>query len=272
MVKAKRKSKRKAAGKDPDKWHLKLAFALGKGVKKVSRKIPRSQKPSGKRPGRKKSTAREAELLTLNIFEGDPDHPLTPIFKELKAVFDISGLTAALEEMNRISLRHSDHPVVNRFVATVNSLSPAEQELLSRKFIERLRDNLSFNNTLYAPHGKMSEEDCEKISGAFIEAVSSTLEDAGISEEDRAFLQKISDDVTRPLNELVQFYLHPKTFSQKVKRLWRMQRLIIKFIKLVHLSRSLALKDPDAFTGAAPLRENFDPSRWLAAGASVHEH
>ena len=85
---------------------------------------------------------------------------------------------------------------------------------------------------------KMTEEDCQKISDAFIESIFYTLEDVGIMPREKKFLQKFSTDMARPLNNLVQLYLAPKTFSQKVKRLWRMQRIIIKLIKLVNLAKN----------------------------------
>ena len=90
---------------------------------------------------------------------------------------------------------------------------------------------------------KITEEDCQKISDAFIESIFYTLEDVGLTPEERQFLQKFSDEMTRPINELVQFYLHPKNFSQKVKRLWRMQRIFIRMIKLIHMTNAMASEE-----------------------------
>ncbi|MBF0569164.1 MAG: hypothetical protein HQL18_00085 [Candidatus Omnitrophica bacterium] len=247
MVKRKTR-KKQVAKKDAADWHLKLAFTLGKTVKKASQKVAKAKKASQGRLSRKRTRTKSGAVSRIDEFLNNSDEPMSPILKELKGISDVSGLTAAVEEMNEISLKHSSHPVVSRLVAKVQQLSPTEQEMLSRKFIDRLHASPYFSNAMFMMplQGKMTEEECQKISDAFIECVSHTLEDIGMTPEEREFLQKFSDDVTRPLNELVQFYLHPKTFGQKVKRLWRMQRIIIRMIKLVNMSNTLAMKEAQA--------------------------
>lgn len=59
-----------------------------------------------------------------------------------------------------------------------------------------------------------------------------------MSETDQKLIQKLSDEVMKPLNDLMQFYLKPKTFSQK--GLWKLQRIFLKTIKLIHLTKALA--------------------------------
>ena len=61
-----------------------------------------------------------------------PKDPISPLLKEIKAIADISGLTAAIEEMNGISLKHSRHPIIHRLASRIGQLSPFEQETLSR--------------------------------------------------------------------------------------------------------------------------------------------
>ncbi|MBF0571935.1 MAG: hypothetical protein HQL12_08725, partial [Candidatus Omnitrophica bacterium] len=92
-----------------------------------------------------------------------------------------------------------------------------------------------------------TQDDCQKISDAFIESIFHALEDVGITTQEREFLQKFSSDITRPINDLVQFYLHPTTFSQKVKRLWRMQRIFIKMIKLIQMTNALNMSKAESF-------------------------
>ena len=203
--------------------HLKLAYNLGRTAKKVSKTVAAVKKSARGRPRRKQE-------------------PLPPILKEIKAIADVSGLTAALQEMNEISLKHSKNPIISQLTSRIEQLSTPEKEELSRKFIERLGTNPCFSDPMYSfpSQTKMTEEDCQKISDAFIESIFYTLEDVGITPKEKEFLQKFSSDMTRPINDLVQFYLHPKTFSQKVKRLWRMQRIFIKMIKLINMTNALA--------------------------------
>lgn len=213
------KKKKEILKRDGDALHLKLAYNLGRTVKKVSKTVTAVKRTVKGRPRQERE-------------------PLPSILKEIKAIADISGLTAAIREMNEISVKHSNHPVISRLTAAIEQLSPAEQEMLSRKFIDKLGGNPYFNNSMYTfpAQRKMTEEDCQKISDAFIESIFYTLEDIGITPQEKEFLQKFSSDITRPINDLVQFYLNPKTFSQKVKRLWRMQRIFIKLIKLINMT------------------------------------
>ena len=202
-----------------DELHLKLAYKLGKTVRKASNTVGAVKRSVKSRLRHKKT------------FE-------SPILNEIKAIADISGLTSAIQEMNEISLKHSRHPVISHLISRIEQLSANNQEMLSRKFIYHLQANPYFSNSLHSMpmQSKMTEEDCQNISDAFIESIFYTLEDVGITPREKKFLQKFSTDMARPLNDLVQLYLAPKKFSQKVKRLWRMQRIFIKLIKLIHLA------------------------------------
>lgn len=237
--------KKKAAGKVKSGWHIKVAYSLGKAASTVSGTLDKNKR-SSKRRGTKKVGRRPGTALAVvePLFGASPE-PLSPVIKEIKAIADISGLTEALEEMNRISLKHSRHPVIERVIIKVKDLSPAQQESLSRKFIERLNTTLYFNQAIaqLPSRTKMTEEDCEKLSASFIECIAETLEDLGLPEDDRAVFKKLSGDIAQPINDLMQFYMHPKTFGQKVKRLWRMQRILIRVIKLVRLTNAMQ-KDP----------------------------
>ncbi len=234
------KTKKKAiAKKIQGALHLKFAYNLGRTVKKVSKTVNAVKKSANVRIRRK------------------PSEPLPPVLKEIKAIADISGLSAAIREMNEISLEHSNHPVINRITAAIEGLSTPAKEALSRKFIEHLGANPGFSDPMASlgTQQEMSEEDCQKISGAFIESIFYTLEDVGITEKEKEFLHKFSGDMTRPINDLVQFYLHPKTFAQKVKRLWRMQRILIKMIKLIHMTNTVAQ------TNAGPMIMDITPQQ-----------
>lgn len=258
--------KKRSTKKASDAWHLKVAYSLGKAASKVSTTLDTGKKTAKKRSGRKKVTKTGTQVGLFAPLPGAIPEPLSPILKEIKGICDISGLTEALEEMNRISLKHSKHPVIEKVVMKVRGLSPAEQELLSRKFIERLNTTMYFNNAIaqLPSQVKLTEEDCEKMSAAFIECVSDTLEDIGLPEEDRVVFKKLTGDIAKPINDLMQFYMHPKTFGQKVKRLWRMQRIIIRVIKLVRLTNMMKGEMPQMPMGGPP--KNISPNYWTNHG------
>ena len=75
--------------------------------------------------------------------------------------------------------------------------------------------------------------------------------------------------MTRPINELVQFYLHPKTFSQKVKRLWRMQRIFIKMIKLIHMTNALNMAQNGPMDMEAMFKGSMPTNDWMLNNPSV---
>jgi hypothetical protein len=225
-----RKSK-KISKKDPGAMHLRLAFKLGRTVRKVSQTADKVKKAARRR-----------------LVSKEPADPMSLVIKEIKAIADISGLTAVIEEMNQVGLKHSRHPVVYRLTKKINQLPPAQQEMLAIKFIDKLKENPYLDNSFntFGQASEMTEKECQKISQAFIDSLFSTLEEIGLTSQERQFLQKYSDEMTRPINDLVQFYLHPKTLSQKVKRLWRMQRIFMKIIKLARMTNDLAMANGEA--------------------------
>ena len=267
-IKKKTATKKRSGG-----WHLKVAYSLGKAAQKVTSTLDKGEGPSKERRARKKGKKVSTQVSLFEPLPGTSQEPLTPLLKEIKAIADISGLTAAIEEMNRISLKHSKHPVIERLVVKVKGLSPFEQEQLSRKFIERLNTTLYFNNAIaqLPSQVKLTEEDCEKMSTAFIECISESLEDIGLPEEDREVFKKLTGDIAKPINELMAFYMHPKTFGQKVKRLWRMQRILIRVIKLVRMTGALNGQMPkELFQGPGIAATAAKPSHnyWVNNGGA----
>lgn len=243
-----RKSIKRLPRKPQKKWYLDLAFGLGKTAHQVSQKVGAAAVASAKdlsaardsfAKGLRKKT--RSGKNRIRIIPAASSKPVSPVQKELRGIADVSGLTDAIREMNEINLRHASHPVVQRWLLKLMALSPAEQEMLSRKFIDRLSVNPSFSQVMgtFPAGSKMTEEDARKMSDAFIECSFQALEDMGFPPEEQKLLRDISDEVMQPLNDLIQFYLKPKTFSQKMKRLWRIQRVFVKMVKLFHLTRTL---------------------------------
>ena len=224
-----------------------LAFSLGRAAHKFTDKVDKSITVLEKGIVKAKDSFSEGfnespeDDTHIKIRRIEPkldpqEAQLSYMLKELKAISDISGLTKALEEMNELSLQHSSDPIVNRLISSVTKLTPYDQEELANKFMMRLGANPYFSNAIAgASFGgiEMTEEDSKKMSDAFVECVSYTLEDVGMIQKEQLHLQKLTDDIAKPINDLMQFYTKPKTFGQKAKRLWKMQRIFVKTIKLM---------------------------------------
>ena len=243
------KARRRKKTSDPSKaWPLDLAFRLGKTAHTVSRKVQAAvttvEKSVGVAKtalGRRSRTKLRARKGRVKILSSSTAAQISPIQKEIRDLFDISGFTEVIREMDEIS--HSSHPVIHRLLTKIKGLSPAEQDMLCGKFIERLNENPYFKQAMLSipVPAKMTEEDSKKMSDALIGCFAQTLGDMGVPPEDQELLRKLSDEVMLPFNDLMQFYLKPKTFSQKMKRLWKLQRLFVKTIKLIHMTKSLAV-------------------------------
>ncbi|MBF0216354.1 MAG: hypothetical protein HQL30_05095 [Candidatus Omnitrophica bacterium] len=206
-------------------WHLEAAFLLGRNVKKVSNTLGRAAE---KADGRAKKT---------RIIEP----AMSPILAEIKGIMDVSGLSDAIREMNEISLKHSRHPVIAGLIAKIGCLPPAEQEDLSRKFVDRLGENPCFyDKSCFLPgQVKLNEEDCRRMSDSFIECAFLALKDMGMIDGEADILRQLTGEVARPINDLIQFYVKPKTFGEKIKRLWRMQGVLIRTVSLIAKANAL---------------------------------
>lgn len=178
---------------------------------------------------------RGPEVLTAVPVE-TPEEQFLPVLEELKAICEISGLTKAVNEMNAASLYHSRDPVVARVIGNIAALPPSGKEALSRVFLNRLSLNPLFSGAMSAFPAETAEltgADPREIASAFIGCAADALEDAGFAREDCDHLLLLSDEISRPLHELLESYLKPKTALQKLRRLWKIQRLFFRTIMLV---------------------------------------
>jgi len=189
-----------------------------------------------------------------------PEEQFQPVLRELKAICDISGLTKAVNEMNAISLDRSQDPVTAGLISKIANLSPAEQETLSRVFLNRLSMSPAFSGAMNASKDGVSglgTEDRKEIEAAFIRCAADALEDVGFAREDCEHLLMLSEDIFKPLDELVQFYLKPRTTLQKVRRIWKIQRLFFRTVKLIKKANTFVRSQADRpcavlVDGAAP--------------------
>ncbi len=234
-------------------WYADAAFYLGKTARKVSGK---AEKAAGAlRKGASLAGQSFTEGLETGLTEAahpkvgrvrvmrDPiEKQISPILKELKAIADVSGFSDVVRKINEIGAQHSGDPVLARLFSRIGSFSPDEQEELSRAFIQRLGENPVFMRVMNVSpaQSKMTQEDYRKISEALIEAAALALEDGGVAREEGEFLRRMTGEMAEPLHEWLRFYLEPKTFSQKLKRLWKIQRIFVKMIKLIHKTKGLA--------------------------------
>ncbi len=241
-----KKRKAKVAVKRQDPWHLDFAFTLGQTVRAISSTVGSTmtaveknlEKASESIDRRVRRQIDKTKVKRVKPVPNSKEAALSPILKEVSGIADVSGFTAALRKMNEIGLRHSDQPGAVRIFSKLQQLSPSEQEGLARNFIDRLNAHPFFSNAMMAlpVPGQVTEEASQKMQDAFMECLSQTLCDAGLAREEQELLKQLTDEMMRPLKDLVQLYTKPKTFSQKMKRLWRMQRIFIKTIKLIHLA------------------------------------
>lgn len=231
-------------------WYADYAFVLGKTARNVTRAVKITVNIVDETCHKAKESFNDGfnqtKGLKVRRLRTEPETPqekISPILKEMKAIADISGLTSTFNEMKAISLRQSSDPVISRLISKMEQLSPAEQEILSKKILERLSINPYFNNATRAiPFDiNITEETCQEVSDTFLQCISFALKDMNIiTEQEERLLQKINDDMSQPLHNLLQFYINPKTFPQKLKRLWKMQRVFFKTIKLIKKTTSLA--------------------------------
>lgn len=247
-----RKPRRKPGRKGA--WHRDVAYGLGRAAGRMSSAMRNAASSAGKEIEKAKKTFEDgygrgdkqpprAGRIRRIDRSGEPADPrVSPILREIGAIMDISGLTDAIKAMNEIGLKHSKDSVVAGIVSKIEGLPPDEQEAIARKFLEKFRSNALFSNSAIASlvRADISEDDCRKMSDLLIESVFSSLEDVGLAEEDKLRLRSLAGEISRPIDDLVQFYLRPKTFRQKVKRLWRMQRIFIKLIGLINKLNALA--------------------------------
>lgn len=243
-------SKKEAEAIDPDPWYADYAFVLGKTAGNVTRAVNATVNIVDETCHKAKESfddgfnrAKGLRVRRLRTGSETPQEKISPILKEMKAIADISGLTETFDEMKAISLRQASDPVIACLISKMEKLSPAEQEILSKKILGRLNANPYFNNATHVvPFGiNVTEETCQEVSDTFLQCISSALKDMNIiTSQEGELLKKINDDMSQPLNHLLQFYINPKTFSQKLKRLWKMQRIFFKTIKLIKKTTSLA--------------------------------
>ncbi len=243
-------SKKEAKAIDPDPWYADYCFVLGKTAKNVTRAVNTTVNIADETYHKAKESFDDGfnrtKGLRVRRLRAEPETPqekISPILKEMKAIADISGLTETFDEMKAISLRQASDPVIARLISKMEKLSPAEQEILSKKILEKLNASSYFNNATRAiPFDiNVTEETCQEVSDTFMQCISSALKDMNIiTEQEGELLKKINDDMSQPLNNLLQFYINPKTFSQKMKRLWKMQRIFFKTVKLIKKTTSLA--------------------------------
>ncbi len=235
-------------------WMSTIAYELGRTTKKTANTIDNTAK-SIKRTAAKAKNAYEKGFEDALIKRAKPctgrararpdryEDQISPILKEIQDIVNISGLNTALQEMNEISLQHSNNPVITRLTSKIKNLSPLEQENLAKKFMERINSRLYSEdniNALMLGQRKMTEDECQKSCDAFIDCMFLTLEDVGLIKEDKDHIKELTNDVTQPINNLMQFYTNPKTFSQKMKRLWTMQRIYFKTFKIIKKTHDVA--------------------------------
>ncbi|MFH1505028.1 MAG: hypothetical protein ABIH08_06565 [Candidatus Omnitrophota bacterium] len=201
--------------------------------------------PSYENPSRQRS------LVSLNRGEQEkvyhtssmsPEDKISPLLQEIRAIADVSGLTSALLEMKNKALGYSGDPALTQFVANLEQLTPVQQESLANRFLERLKDNVYFKEmfqSTYLTPVSMAPEVYKETEDALIMCLYQSLKDSAIPVPEFQYLQELTDDISKPLHNLMQLYFDPQTIFQKLKRLWNIQRIGFKALKLIHKTSQL---------------------------------
>jgi len=158
------------------------------------------------------------------------------VLKDISEIIEISGLKKAFEEMKENAREHSEDPILNQFISKLEHLDPVEQENLANKFISRLNANPDFTEMMMLPSldpVSLTEKDRQAMVDTLTDCLCQSVKDIGMYDGDFEYLQKLTKEISEPLNKCIQLYLDPKTFFQKVKRIWRLQRIGFKSLKIL---------------------------------------
>ena len=254
----KTQNKNKSPSKSPaDSRHISMAYNLGSTTRKildgadnVTASIDRTVRTAtgslNERVSKIRASHRSKSMVSYkrdNLSPNDAKELLTPILQDMKKIADISGLTSALLEMKERALRHSDDPVFTQLISSVEHLDPLQQEELARKFIARFNANAYLNERmksmyLFKEADILTPKDSDKIKNALMVCIYQTFKDLGF-EHDFQYIQNLSDDISEPLNDLIQFYLDPQTLSQKLSRLWKIQRIGFKTLMIINKTNEI---------------------------------
>jgi len=176
---------------------------------------------------------------------------LTPILKEIKDIAEISGFAKAMAEVKEKTRTCEHDPIIEKIISDLESMPPVQQEIFLRDLVKRLEKN-HFLHEFMIPSclegQQIIVENEDKRQEIFIHCLMENIKSLGYSEEEIKHFFDVMRMISSPIDELFQFYLHPGSFKNKMKRLWKIQRIGFKVVKVIHKVKKLE-PQPIAYCG-----------------------
>ena len=97
--------------------------------------------------------------------------------------------------------------------------------------------------------------DHKKIEQLIESSVIAFFKDLDLQDWEIQYLQDLAEEVGEPLYELIDFYLAPQTILQKIRRLWRVQRISVKALKLIAKTAELGQPPTRTFSHFTKVNE-----------------
>jgi hypothetical protein len=157
-------------------------------------------------------------------------------WRDIVTIADASGLTGALRDMARRGSAYRSDPVVTVLAGGIRTLDPHQRQQLARRFLQRIESDPLLTEIGGVP-GALSVEDMERLTVLVSLSLAQAMRELGLSDEQIARLAVITDDLARPLTDLTEVYVQPRTVGQKLRRLWRLQLLGLRALQILARSR-----------------------------------
>ena len=253
--------------KSDDNWHSSVAFTLGKATGKMlkgSGRVMDTIEGSVKKtahsfnmrmddltspiknsdvfvdvtPGNKTKQSR-----SLEPFNKDTNQEIYSVLQEIQELADLSGLTATLNEMKLKALRYSNDPALAKFISQADMLTPNQQEFIASRFIEKITNKPFFNEIimpLKSSNKRSNKTDHKILASELMTCLYEAFKECGLLEHDYKHIHTLTEEISEPLIDLLEFYSNPKTFTEKLKRLWKLQRIGFKTINIIRKANRIA--------------------------------
>jgi hypothetical protein len=157
-------------------------------------------------------------------------------WEDIIALAKISGLAQALDHVEEVARRRSDSAALNRLVAKLRELGPAQSQAFAQRFAERIECDAHVQALISRSRGAaivLRSADAMQLQEVIAASATQSLRDLGLCEEEIDELRTIAAELAQPLAELGQLYLNPRTLRAKVTRYWRLQRIGIKAVQMM---------------------------------------
>ena len=138
--------------------------------------------------------------------------------------------------MEKLAVSHRYAGVIEKLATKLSELNGVERQTLSVALLQRIEADPRFRDLgAFRTNGTVKPDpaDLDKLGRMVSSHLRITLRDLDLTETEMDQLRVVVIDVSQPLVELVELYLKPRTFLQKMKRYWRMQRMGVKAIQIM---------------------------------------